>query len=120
MSQRLHDLASVQEVRPVGQSPRKIGSAWTGANGGGGVIDTGGAVGCAGARAGIGKGGLSLVPTSPSRRTFEFTLGSDNRSSSTRSGTPPERRLICVRGPNDRKGAGKSSLAPWREGRGLC
>jgi hypothetical protein len=31
--------------------------------------------------AGIGKAGLSLVPTSPSRRTFEFTLGSDNQSS---------------------------------------
>jgi hypothetical protein len=31
--------------------------------------------------AGIGKAGLSLVPMSPSRRTFGFTLGSDNQSS---------------------------------------
>jgi hypothetical protein len=61
--------------------------------GGGGVIETGGAADCAGARAGIGKDGLSLVPTSPSRRTFEFTLGSDNRSSSTRAGASPAQAM---------------------------
>ena len=37
LSQWLHDLAGVQDIRPVGQSPRKIGSAWTGAGGAGGA-----------------------------------------------------------------------------------
>jgi hypothetical protein len=75
MSQRLHDLAGVQEVRPVGRITEedRLGP------GGGGAAD------CAGPLAGIGKAGLSLVPTSPSRRAFEFTLGSDNQSSSTRA-----------------------------------
>jgi hypothetical protein len=45
------------------------------------VIETGGAADCAGALADVERTGLSLVPTSPSRRTFEFTLGSDNQSS---------------------------------------
>jgi hypothetical protein len=45
------------------------------------VIETGGAADCPGARAVSEKDGFSLVPTSPRRRTFEFALGSDNRSS---------------------------------------
>ena len=49
------------------------------------MIDTGGVA----VRAGIGKAGLSLVPISPSRRILEFTLGSDNRSSSTSARASP-------------------------------
>src|SRR6202034_2624634 len=70
---------------PSAESPRKIGSARLGAAGGGGAIETGGAADCAAARGASERGALSLVPTSPSRRTFEFTLGSDNQSSSTRA-----------------------------------
>jgi hypothetical protein len=58
----------------------------TDAAGGGGVIDTGGAADWAGALGDSPTAGLSLVATSPSRRIFEFALGSDNRFSSTRLG----------------------------------
>jgi hypothetical protein len=55
------------------------------------VIDTGGATVCAEARAGSGTDDLSLAPMPPSRRIFEFTLGSDNRSSwAPAHGTLPE------------------------------
>ena len=73
------------------------------------MIDTGGAAACAGARAASGKDGLSLAPIPPSRRTFEFTLGSDNRSSSVRSRDPARGAVISMRGTNERKGACKSS-----------
>ena len=65
-------------VRISGGDPARLSVA-----GGGGAIETGGAADCAGARGVSERGALSLVPTSPSRRTFEFTLGSDNQSSST-------------------------------------
>jgi hypothetical protein len=42
------------------------------------VIETGGAADDAWVLPSVDKTGFSLVPTSPSRRTFEFTLGSDN------------------------------------------
>ena len=68
-------------------------------------------------RGGRRRGGSGTRPAcrsspdaSPSRRTFEFTLGSDNRSSSTRARDPPKAPFdLKRRGPNDRKGAGKSS-----------
>ena len=86
MSQWLHDLAGVQEVRPVGRIAEEDRLSPDGSGGGGGAIETGGAADCAGALPGVGKAGLSLVPTPPSRRTFEFTLGSDNQSSSSTVG----------------------------------
>ena len=95
MSQRLHDLAGVQEVRPVGRIAKEDRLGPAGSGGGGGAIETGGAADCAGARGRRAERRLVARPDVPKQADLRIHawLG-QSILLNARSGRRAERRLI--------------------------